>query len=90
MEDLRLMTGYPLGLNDRILDLENSGGTKAEIIDALKVLDRDEQDVGNLDHLLDKTKKKIRKEVKEKSILIYKSIRRIDKAEGDLYLKHMD
>jgi len=90
MEDLRLINPNSYGIKDRILDLENSGGTKAEIIDALKVLDRDEQDVGNLDHLLDKTKKKIRKEVKEKSILIYKSIRRIDKAEGDLYLKHMD
>ncbi len=90
MDDLRWINPKNYIIKEQILELENSGGTDAEIIDALKELDRDVRDTGNLDHLLAKTKEDIRAAAKEKSTLIYEAIEKIDKQEGELYLKHMD
>lgn len=90
MDDLRWINPKNYGMKERILELENSGGTDQEIIDALKREDADIRDVGYIRHLTNKEQKRIKKEAKDQSILIYKAIRKINKEEGDLYLKHID
>ena len=90
MDDLRWINPNNYGMKERILELENSGGTDAEIIDALKREDADIRDIGSIKHLPLKEQKRIKKEAKDKSILIYKAIRKINKEEGDLYLNTGD
>jgi len=90
MDDLRWINPNNYGMKERILELENSGGTDNEIIDALKRELADVVDMGSIKHLTDKEQKRIKKEAKDQSILIYKAIRKINKEEGDLYLNTGD